>query len=324
MSKLRVFGAVAAAVLLVVSAFGGEALPTPVNGVVTLQSGTTYTVTENTDITGIEDILVSEGATLEYNISEGATLTVPFTAHGKGMLIKNGKGTVRYVWLKDTAPDLRTKYYIEYPGYTIVNDGLLKMVDFGSAPFADAVKYSGTYVGRIVINNPGVYNIFGNTTTSIYGLWGDGEITCAYGGGVNMMSLSDDKGKTGETYCQPAHFEGLITGDKLRVCPATRIDLLNPNSTASGEMAINGGSNLGLTSFGLAGGPSSLGKSSYSIRGADVWFRYLGTGETSTRAIDCSVGGVKLTIDGGATGNLILGGKITAGNGPLNFGSVGM
>ena len=319
MNKLRVFGAVAAAaVLSVVSAFGGEALPTPVNGVVTLQSGKTYTVTENTDITGIEDILVSEGATLEYDISEGETLTVPFTAHGKGMLIKNGKGTVHYVWLKDTAPDLRTKYYIEYPGYTIVNDGLLKMVDFGSAPFAADVKYSGTYVGRIVINNPGVYNIFGNTTTSIYGLWGDGEITCAYGGGVNMMSLSDDKGKTGETYCQPAHFEGLITGDKLRVCPATRIDLLNPNSTASGEMAINGGSNLGLTSFGLAGGPSSLGKSSYSIRGADVWFRYLGTGETSTRAIDCSVGGVKLTIDGGATGNLILGGKITAGNGPLD------
>ena len=62
MDKIRLIGAVAAAaVLSVVSAFGGEVLPTPVNGVVTLQSGKTYTVTENTSLAGISQISVVEG-----------------------------------------------------------------------------------------------------------------------------------------------------------------------------------------------------------------------------------------------------------------------
>ena len=306
MNKIRLIGAVAfAAALSMVSAFGGEALPPPVNGVVTLQSGTTYTVTENTSLAGISEISVVEGSTLEYDVAESQTLEVTCKVKGKGLLVKNGPGLAIHAC---SDFDNGKAYYIEYPGYTIVNAGTLR----GPA-MASAYNYSTYYVGRLVVNNPGKYDIASPGKTEVYGLWGDGEVTCSRSGAYNQLAINTDKGKAGETYCAPSQFSGLISGGALRNSPAGYFDILSSDNTCAGEQLIGGGADIGIMRFGEHNAYNgSLGKPGITCRGGTTKLRYLGTGETATKSINYSAGGGDLEIDAGATGGLTLAGAVTA------------
>ena len=302
MKKMMI--AVLVAAFAAVQSFAA-ALPEAVGGVVTLVAGETYTLTEASSLAGITKIAVTEGATLVYDVSEGATLTIPCPVNGKGKVIKNGKGTAHYTYVNSSTQDLKS-YYIEYPGWTTVNAGRLK---YPSYQGLSSYTYSGVLFGRMVVNQPGVVDVEIYSMAQFEGLWGDGEVTAA-AGTVNQLIIVADKGKAGETYSAPSKFYGKLTGT-VRFRPAGYADIISTDSTCNGDTVFANGCDIGIMKFGGAGAAGSFGTKAISLGGQTVKIRYLGEGESVGKNIFYAANSAELTLDGGANGALAIAGGVS-------------
>ena len=311
------------AVLSVLVAFGAD-LPAPdANGVVTLASGESYTLTESSDLTGITQISVTQDATLTYDVASGETLTVPCMVKGKGKVVKNGEGTVHYTYVDATQVDKNT-FYIELPGYTEINAGVFKLPNYKDK--TNSYQWQDINIGRVVVHDPGTLHIAGYTRTMIYGLWGDGAVTCTYSTGTDMLGFGSEKATSGD-YVAPSQFSGPMSGS-IRVSACGYADVLSTGNANTGNLALQGGGSIGVMKIGNNGGNGSLGTTAYDVRGAQTTVRYLGDGETTSRPFSYGSQGESLTLDAGKgglkiTSDLTAGGAMTTASPSINLAGDG-
>ena len=256
--------------------------------IVALAAGESATVTDAdiSSVAALGGIDLGTGATITFDIS--GELVLQGYLKGAGTVIKNGTGLLRYTLLGNQ------DYKLSDPGETIVNAGILELPSTADT----AYNYAAFEFSRMTVNNPGVLRICERGTSYVLGLWGDGTVTNALKTSpyAQFQVRNDTRG-----LCSV--FSGKMTGPALRACYAAYCDFLNPDNDNAGETSFQAGLNVGITKFGNKGDSGSLGKSPYNLRGGNVRFRYLGTGETSTRDLYFSQQSDRFTFDAGTHGD---------------------
>jgi hypothetical protein len=216
------------------------------------------------------------------------------TTAGAGTWALDGAGRLQW------APRSATHYAHTA---TVVNNGTLS---FGALP--SVADYS---FGTFTVNAPGTLETLVNGNTQFTSLWGDGTITNTMStGGPYQLRI-----QTG-----PCAFAGQINGN-IRYYSSAAVSLTGTNSQFTGNFAIHSSYGPGVTGakkIGMAGQPSSIGKSAgIDIREFGGTLLYLGTGETTDKTLLLYPSANRAVIDGGLSGGVTFNGAWSTSGGRL-------
>lgn len=261
--------------------FAVTALPEAADGVVVLESGYSYELTEAAEIpAAVTNIVVPAGARLVFDIAEGASFSLASCVSGAGALVKRGAGDLR---LAATRPLGEQYDFASYPVASLrVEAGALHL------PARDA--YVELNLGDVYVGADAALFLAGGdapaaraTRTIFANLCGPGLVT---NGWRQVQALQQRSGTTSTNFC------GRIAGnvEHFYVYPSAKTTLTGTDSSFSGGGTLPGFGTLYVAKIGRdANENSSIGRHATVTlypQGRDAVFGFLGTaGETTEKTL---------------------------------------